>query len=212
MTILKNPRLEKFVHNVIKGMGHGPAWTAAGFKATGNVAESAASRAFKRDNVKARYDELMKGLEPPPEPIGKRRQSAANVSALLGSGNRPVGSRDVMRVTRWIQLHTEPEDAVLFLPNNAAYYYLSGRRNPIRFAMGHQIVTEAHRVEVLEDLRDDPPRYIVWDQDAVRVDALPDRLVFGTALLGWIHERYETQLQLGAVEILRPRASSGGDR
>ncbi len=147
-----------------------------------------------------------------PDPIGTLRQSAVNVSALLDRGNRPIGSRAVVRVTRWIQLHTRPDDPVLFLPNNAAYYYLTDRRNPIRFAMGHQIVTEAHRVEVLEDLSDDPPRFIVWDHEGVRVDGLADELVFGEALLSWIREHYEREVRIGSVEILRPRATAGRGR
>ena len=49
---------------------------------------------------------------------------------------------------------------MLFLPDDGAYYYLTDRPNPIRFVMGHQIVTDAHRREVLSDLRENPPRYI----------------------------------------------------
>ncbi len=155
---------------------------------------------------------LHAGFGVAPDPVGKLRESAVNVSALLDRGNRPVGSRAVMRVTRWIQLRTQPDDPVLFLPNNAAYYYLTGRRNPIRFAMGHQIVTEAHRVEALEDLRRDPPRFVVWDHEGVRVDGLADELVFGEALLSWIRERYEREVRIGAVEILRPRVAAGRER
>lgn len=59
MPILKNPKQEKFVHNIIKGMNGGAAWTAAGYQSTGNVAEVQASKAMRKDAVKARYDELM---------------------------------------------------------------------------------------------------------------------------------------------------------
>ena len=116
-----------------------------------------------------------------------------------------MGSREVNRVTRWIQRRTRPTDPVLFLPNNAAYYYLTDRPNPIRFVMGHQIVTEAHRDEVLADLRANPPRLIAWDHAAVRIDGLSDELVFGAELLDWIEENYEEQARLGSVEIMRPR-------
>ena len=155
---------------------------------------------------------LHAGFGVAPDPIGTLRESARNVSALLERGNRPVGSRAVMRVTRWVQLRTQPDDPVLFLPNNAAYYYLRERQNPIRFAMGHQIVTQAHRVEVLEALRDDPPRFIVWDHEGVRVDGLADALVFGETLLSWIREHYERETMIGSVEILRPRATPGRGR
>ena len=71
--------------------------------------------------------------------------------------------------------------------------------------MGHQIVTEAHRAEVLADLRADPPRFIAWDHDAPRIDNLSDELVFGADVLGWIEENYEEELRLGSVAMMRPR-------
>jgi hypothetical protein len=150
------------------------------------------------------------GFAETPAPLSDIRQSGSDVATLLRSGSQPMGSRKVMRVTRWIQLRTGPDDPVLFLPNNAAYYYLADRRSPIRFAMGHQIVTQAHRAEVLADLRADPPRFVVWDHDAIRVDGLPDERVFGDDLLDWLGERYVTETRIGSVEILRPRESAAG--
>jgi hypothetical protein len=74
--------------------------------------------------------------------------------------------------------------------------------------MGHQIVTQAHRREVLEALRAGPPRFIVWDHDAARVDGISDELVFGEELLGWIAENYAEERKLGAVEVLAPRRAA----
>ena len=119
----------------------------------------------------------------------------------MRQGNHPVGSWKLDRVTRWIRQRTRPTDPVLFLPNNAAYYYLTDRPSPIRFVMGHQIVTQAHRDEVLADLQANPPRFIVWDHDALRIDGLSDELVFGTELLRWIEENYQEETRLGSVEI-----------
>ncbi len=59
MAVLRNAHWERFLHNVIKGMKHGPAYTAAGYKATGNAAETAAARLFRNVQVKERYAELM---------------------------------------------------------------------------------------------------------------------------------------------------------
>jgi hypothetical protein len=87
--------------------------------------------------------------------------------------------------------------------------YLTDRPNPIRFVMGHQIVTDAHRREVLSDLRESPPRFVVWDHDAYRVDDLPDDLVFGRPLLDWIDRSYRSQTRIEGVEVLR-RIDPGG--
>jgi hypothetical protein len=130
-------------------------------------------------------------------------RSAQHFSRFLTEGYRLKGDREVVRVARWIQLNTEAGEPVLFLPDNGAYYYLTDRPNPIRFVMGHQIVTDAHRREVLSSLRDNPPRFVAWDHDAYRVDEIPDELVFGPALLSWIEENYREQTRIGGVAILR---------
>ncbi len=139
-------------------------------------------------------------------PLTSVGESFTAGSHLVRHGSRPAGSQHVMRVTRWVQLNTEPNEPVLFLPNDGAYYYLTDRPNPIRFVMGHQIVSEAHRAEVLNDLRRQPPRYIVWDHNALRVDDIPDELVFGRAILEFIEESYSAERRIGAVEILRHRS------
>lgn len=138
-------------------------------------------------------------------PLVNARASLAWLAEPTGTVSRSRGNATVNLVTRWIRENTGPEDAVLFLPNNAAYYYLTDRPNPIRFVMGHQLVTEAHRQESLGRLRDDPPAYVVWDDGALRVDGLTDEQVFGADLLAWIRTRYERETRIGPVEILRPR-------
>jgi len=58
MPVLKNARHERFVQGVVKGISPGPAYTAAGYKATGNAAETAAARLFRNVQVQARRAEL----------------------------------------------------------------------------------------------------------------------------------------------------------
>ncbi len=58
MPVLKNARHERFVQGVVKGISAGPAYTAAGYKATGNAAETAAARLFRNVQVQARRAEL----------------------------------------------------------------------------------------------------------------------------------------------------------
>ncbi len=138
-------------------------------------------------------------------PLVNARESFAWLAEPTRWASRQAGHPQVNLVTRWIREHTGPEDAVLFLPNDGAYYYLTDRPNPIRFVMGHQIVTEAHRQETLARLRSGPPAYVVWDEGALRVDGLSDEQVFGTELLAWIRATYEPEKRIGRVEILRPR-------
>ena len=73
--------------------------------------------------------------------------------------------------------------------------------------MGHQIVTQAHRDEVLAALRARPPRYLVWDDAALRVDGLSDEQVFGEPLLAWLEANYEEEKRVGETSIRRRRGS-----
>lgn len=140
------------------------------------------------------------------KPLTELRDTAAWLAEPTRYAARAFGSPTVNGVTRWIRDHTDEDDTVLFLPNDGAYYYLTDRRNPIRFVMGHQIVSEAHRREVLAELRADPPPYLVWDDTALRVDGLADEKVFGPDLMQWLRESYAPVTRIGGVEIRRWRA------
>ncbi len=58
MGILSNTRHERFAQNKAKGMSTGPAYTAAGYKATGNSAEVNGARLLRNAQVRARIAEL----------------------------------------------------------------------------------------------------------------------------------------------------------
>jgi len=152
---------------------------------------------------------LVAGWTQAPRPLRELARSVSDAATLQHQGHQPLGSREVMRVVRWLQLRAAPTDAILFLPNDAAYYYLLDRPSPIRFVMGHQIATDADRAEVLGALRRDPPRFVVWDHGALRVDDLPDERVFGPELLRWIDEGYAEQARLGDVSVLERRPPAG---
>jgi hypothetical protein len=153
---------------------------------------------------------LLGGFVQTSTPVANAVQSVRTMASLARFGHQPVGSRRVLRVVRWVQLNTAPGEPVLFLPNDAAYYYLTDRPNPIRFVVGHQIVGDDHRREVLSDLRSHPPRYVVWDHDALVVDGIPDEQVFGDEIMRWFEENYEEEIRLGTVEILRRKGAPRG--
>lgn len=136
-------------------------------------------------------------------PLEGASRSLRLAGNLLREGHEPRGAGQLMRVTRYVQLHTEPAEPVLFLPNDAAYYYLADRPNPVRFVMGHQMAGDADRAEVLADLQAEPPRYVVWNHASLRVDDLPDEQVFGREILHFIETHYATEKRFGDVEILR---------
>jgi hypothetical protein len=131
--------------------------------------------------------------------------SASDIGTLARTGYSPPGSPHVMQVARWILDNTETGEPVLFMPNDAGYYYLTQRRSPIRFVLGHQMVTQAHRAEALAALRARPPRFVVWDHGVLEVDDIGYRDVFGRPFLAWIERNYTEAARMGRTRILRWR-------
>jgi hypothetical protein len=146
---------------------------------------------------------LLGGFPQMTAPITAAAESVRTAVDLVRFGHKPRGSRRVLRIVRWVQLNTAPGEPVLFLPNDAAYYFLTDRPSPIRFVLGHQIVGDDHRSEVLADLRAEPPRYVVWDHDALVVDDIPHEVVFGDEITRFLDESYELETSLGRFDILR---------
>jgi hypothetical protein len=155
---------------------------------------------------------VLGGFVEAPTPVANATEFVRSTAKLVSFGRNPAGSRRILRVVRWVQLNTAPGEPVLFLPNDAAYYYLTDRPNPIRFVLGHQIVGDDHRREVLADLASDPPRYILWNHEALVVDGIPDAEVFGPAIQAFFAANYATETRLGTVEILRRVGTPAGLR
>lgn len=58
MAPLKNPRHERFIQEIAKGLSQGEAYKAAGYDAEGHAAETAGNRLMKKEEVAARLVEL----------------------------------------------------------------------------------------------------------------------------------------------------------
>jgi hypothetical protein len=155
---------------------------------------------------------LLGGFLQTSTPLENSIRSVRLAKNLLRFEHRPAGSEHIEQVVRWVEINTAPGEPVLFLPNDAAYYYLTDRPNPIRFVLGHQIAGTDHRREVLSDLRSRPPRYIVWDHDALVVDEIPEGQVFGDEIMRFFEANYVGELHLGTVEILRRKGAPRGRR
>ncbi|MCH2169416.1 hypothetical protein MK489_01420 [Myxococcota bacterium] len=148
---------------------------------------------------------LHTGLPGAAQPFSSVASSIDSARILVTKGHHPRGNAEISRVVVWVRSHTKPDEAVLFMPNNAAYYYLTERRRPIRFVLGSQMVTRAHREEALRALQQDPPALVVWDDEVLRVDELSDERVMGAAMLEWIDANYVEHKRIGGVRILAPR-------
>ncbi|MFI5215807.1 MAG: hypothetical protein ACHQ3O_04625 [Candidatus Limnocylindria bacterium] len=152
---------------------------------------------------------LASGLLDKATPARALRYSRDAIVKLARGEYAPRGNPHVQQVWRWVLLNAEPDEPVLFLPDFASYYYLTRRPSPIRFVLGHQIVTDAHRAEVLATLRARPPRYIVWDDGLLAVDAIKPRVFLGAPLFDWIERSYQEETRIGTSRVLRLREPAG---
>jgi hypothetical protein len=151
----------------------------------------------------------LSGLLDKAAPTRAVRYSLEFIGALAEGKYAPHGDRHVQQVWRWVLSHTEPNEPVLFLTDSASYYYLTRRPSPIRFVLGSQIVTDAHRAEVLAALHARPPRYIVWDDSLLAVDGITPRLFLGAPLVDWIESAYDEETRIGETRMLRRREPAG---
>ena len=129
------------------------------------------------------------------------RNTARTARVVFGPSAHPHGSWAVDRVVVWLGANSEPDDRFYFLPNDAAFYYLTERPPPTRFVVSHQMVTDAHRAEALADLRAAPPRYVVWNDASLRLDGIGDEVVLGPELWAWLHSHYRPAERIGGLRI-----------
>jgi hypothetical protein len=129
------------------------------------------------------------------------RSSFQAIGRIASSETDPRGHGGVNRIVAWLEAHSLPQDRFYFLPNDAAFYYLTGRPATTRWVVSHQMVTDAHRAEALADLQAAPPRYVVWNDATLRVDGIPDEVVLGPALWRWLHANYGLVERVGGARI-----------
>lgn len=145
-----------------------------------------------------------------PSPVARTARTLRILADFPSPSVRASAPSRVVRVSRWVDANTAPGEPVLFLPNDAAYYYLTDRPNPIRFVLGHQIIGSAHRREILRDLRRSPPRIIVWNDQALAVDGIPHPTVLGEEFMKWVAENYTLETRIESIRILRRRDGAVG--
>ncbi len=99
---------------------------------------------------------------------------------------------------RLIDRETDPGEPILALPVNPELYYLSGRRNPVRFfnaALGLSDKAALH--DVLARLAGDPPQLVFFRPDDKYVT--PPSL----AIIDHVRRRYERLPDVGKFEVYR---------
>ena len=126
-TPLDNARHERFSQNIVKGMAAGPAYTAAGYRVTGNSAKSAGGRLLTNVDVQARIAWLQGSTADQIIDIrdAARRHTRAAVETLvsvMGNADAPAAARIAAangildrgwgKATQYVQEGENPYDAL----------------------------------------------------------------------------------------------------
>lgn len=122
----------------------------------------------------------------------------AKASLRIGA-NEAATYRDIVAL---IERETPADAAILAIPFNPELYVLSGRRNPTRFfnvAMG--VPTDRALDELLETLRNDPPRLVFFRPDDKYNTSRTARI------MDIVRTRYDALPSHGSFEIYRYRSN-----
>jgi len=107
----------------------------------------------------------------------------------------------LLKLRKFLDAYTKKGDFVYFFPNEPAYYFLFDMKNPTRYAMSYFAVTSEQRQEIINDLRQKKPEYVVYSRNTWRIDDIPEQTQV-PELTAFISDSYQQFMDLGDILIL----------
>lgn len=107
-----------------------------------------------------------------PAAIFTQKNNPEKVGHILISDNQ---KQYIKEMQTFIWKNTTSRDSVYFLTNEAMMYMLANRTNPSRYDLPFVAHTLEKRLEVLEDLKKNRPKYIFADKKAWSVDEVSNQ-------------------------------------
>lgn len=108
-------------------------------------------------------------------------------------------------VVNYIKSHTTSNDYIYVFPNEATFYFLTDRLNPTRFDLSNMVVTPAHRIEVVKNLEEKNPKYIIYSFNTWRVDDIPET-IYAPEITKYIISNYVLEKDFQGLKILRRKS------
>ena len=119
-----------------------------------------------------------------------------------GTFYHPKTAEDLEIIGNALDRHTKRGDPVLFFPNEAAYYFLFDRKVPTRFVHAYFAATAAHRREMVAELEQRQPAFVVYSLDTWRIDDISENIQV-PEVVDYLNEKYHLAEDLGGILILR---------
>jgi hypothetical protein len=150
------------------------------------------------------------------------QQNISNLSALFLAKNRfaknadtemvgverddvfhhPETAKEIRLIADFFKTHPTPNGYVYFFPQEAAYYFIFNKKNPTRYPTSYLAITHDMRREVLEDLEERKPLYVVYSKSTWRVDGIPE-YVQVPEIVDYLKANYDVLLDYEPIVFLQ---------
>ena len=108
----------------------------------------------------------------------------------------------VRGIVEYITKNSGKKDLIFVFPNEATYYFLLDRPMPARFGVLHDAATKELKDEVIKNLEEKKPKFVISHIGEWQVDRIPEEVEF-PQILKYINENYRMEKEISGVRILR---------
>ena len=120
----------------------------------------------------------------------------------------PAEAKWVKQVVDKINLYSKKGDAILSLPLNPIFYFLSDRINPTPYEwILPGMLEEAKEKELVQTLMDQPPRVVIYIDIAIDGDEKRRLSHYAPYLYKYLVDNYVFQESIGFFQVLLPKNS-----
>jgi hypothetical protein len=111
-------------------------------------------------------------------------------------------AESLKRIFRFLQEKTTPGEYTYFFPNEAGYYFLFNRNNPTRYPCAFHAATRAQREELVGDLEQKKPKYIVRSLSTAHIDGITEEMQV-PEVAAYLKKEYVLDSEQGDILILK---------
>lgn len=109
--------------------------------------------------------------------------------------------RQIEMIHLFLKKNLKDNEMVYFFPNEPLLYFLFNLPSPTRFHQSYQAVTTEQRLEAVNYLERNRPKYLVYNYNYMhRIDGVPEQLQV-PEIVQYLHQNYSLCKQANMVAI-----------
>ncbi|MBI5376454.1 MAG: hypothetical protein HZA77_13555 [Candidatus Schekmanbacteria bacterium] len=124
-----------------------------------------------------------------------------------GAQNLSIPEREAKRiknVINYVKPKLKDGDSIFVFPNDATFYFLLDYPMPARFGVLHDAATASLKRQVLDDLKQSKPRFIINTEKIWQVDRIPEELEF-SEIKSYIDLNFNTVFETDGIKVLEQK-------